>query len=259
MKCTILGCGGSFGVPQIGCNCRVCVSKDLKNVRTRASICIESMVSEKLVLIDASTDLRAQCLSLGISKLDAVIFTHKHADHTAGIDDLKPFAYTYKDKLPVYMTAETYSSVSSTYGYLFESHSKLYRPLLKYNRIEEFDNIAIGDIKIDIFPQIHGDITSLGLICNDKLAYMTDFHALSSEVIEILRAKQLHTIIIDCLKYCPAPSHSFYEKTLYFVEQISPKAAYITHSSHEVDYNELSKILPKNVELAYDGKTIEII
>ncbi len=256
IKCTILGCGGSMGVPQIGCVCSVCKSTNPKNQRLRASILLESETTT--VLVDAAPDLRTFALRYNITKVDALIITHAHSDHFSGIDDIKPIVHLNNStSIPTYMLDETYEQIGLSYRYIFEdTGSDVYRPILTRSRVNEFDTLQIGDIKIQLFPQKHGSrMTSLGMRINN-FAYSTDVNGLSDSSFKKL--EDVDTWIIDCLRYHYAPTHTNYQQTLEWVERVNPKQAILTHMAHEIDYDEILRIAPKNIIPAYDGMVIKI-
>lgn len=257
MKCIVLGCAGSFGTPYLLCECSICTSRDLKNIRTRASIYVQS-TSGSSVVVDTSSDFRQQALNNSIKKIDALIYTHEHADHISGIDDVKPFIFAKSEGLmPVYITEHTFNCINKTYGYLFETKSKYYRPLMREHIIHDYDVINIGsDLKIQTIDQMHGEIQSLGLIFNGKLAYSTDFHKLPQKSLDML--KGIDTWIIDCLRFHWAPTHCFWETTLYYIDQVAPKRAILTHLGHEIDYEKMKSIMPSGVEIAYDSMVIDL-
>jgi len=254
MKCTILGCGGSLGVPQLTCTCSVCTSDDPKNTRMRCSILIESESTS--VLIDTSPDFRQQAMAHNISKLDAVIYTHAHYDHIAGLDDIKPYAYKNPNRtLKAYMTEVTFGSLSRTHFYAFEGHS-VYQPFLEPAIIGEYDQIEIGDIKIQLFKQNHGeDMNSLGIRVGD-FAYSTDMNGLPNKSQDILSG--VNNWIVDFLRIGWAPTHNSYEDVMNWIDQIQPKQAILTHMLHEIGYDEINDITPDNVSPAFDGMVIDI-
>lgn len=254
MKCTILGCGGSLGVPQLTCDCMVCTSDNPKNTRMRCSILIESDTST--VLVDTSPDFRQQAMKFDISKVDAVIFTHAHYDHIAGLDDIKPLAYRKDEKyINAYMTDQTFGSLSRTHFYAFEKYS-IYQPFLKANIISEFDEIQVGDIKIELFNQSHGDTTdSLGIKIGN-FAYSTDMNDMPQKSLDLISG--VDNWIVDLLRYCWAPTHNSYEAALDWIDKVQPKNAIFTHMLHEIDYDEIDRITPDNIAPAYDGMQIEI-
>jgi len=249
MECIILGCGGSLGVPQIGCKCYVCSSENSKNKRTRSSIVVKN--NGKNILIDAGPDLRIQSLKHEISDIDAVLMTHAHADHISGMDDLKPFAFQKSEKmLDIYANKETFDAIKGTYSYLFQTKSRVYKPILRQKVIENNSSIDIFGQKIDVFEQNHGEMASLGFRFGD-LAYSTDFKFISDYGIDVL--KGVDTWIVDCLRFYYAPTHMVFEHVLELIEKVGAKRAILTHMAHDIEYDSAKEMLPKNVEMAYDG------
>lgn len=254
MKCTILGCGASPGTPVIACKCFVCSSCVDKNNRRRASILVET--SNTKILVDVSTDFRSQALTHGICAVDAILFTHGHADHFAGIDDLKPLVYQQKKVIPSYMNKETWQIINSGFGYAFNPEAgSIYSSLMRANIIEDYSHLSIGDVEVKSFLQSHGSGKSLGFRLGD-LAYSTDVNAFPEESFQVLKGVKIW--IVDCLRYTYSPSHSMYEETLDWIARVEPELAILTHMSHEIDYDELKRILPKNIVPAYDGMVINL-
>ena len=252
MKCTILGCGASPGTPVIACNCFVCSSGLDKNTRSRASILVEA--SNTKILVDVATDFRSQALTNNINTIDAILFTHGHADHFAGIDDLKPIVHQQKKVIPSYMNKETWQIVNSGFGYAFNPEAgSIYSSLMTSNIIEDYSQMNIGDIEVKSFLQGHGSGKSLGFRFGD-LAYSTDVNAFPEESFQALQGVKIW--IVDCLRYTHSPSHAMYEETLDWIDLIEPELAILTHMGHEIDYAELKRTLPKNIVPAYDGMVI---
>ena len=247
MTVTILGCGSSCGVPMINCDCFTCQSTNIKNKRTRSSIFFET--KETKILIDTTPDLRQQCLKNNIKKLDAIIYTHDHADHVAGIDDVKQLCEN-KKPIDVYIDDHTFTSLGKRYDYIFNP-SQPFCPMIQRKKLESFQKI--GDVNVTAFEQMHGSVVSQGIRLNN-IAYSTDFHQIPSSSLEKL--KNLDIWIIDCLRYFYTPNHSYLEKSLLLIELLKPKLAVLTHMAHEIEYEEISKILPKNVIAAYDNLKI---
>lgn len=257
MKVTVLGCGSSSGVPIIGCECAVCTSSNLKNKRTRVSILVES--ESTIILVDTSPDLRQQCLRHNIKKINAVIYTHAHADHINGIDDTRSFNYYNNAPLNVYSDAASLKLLQERFAYCFlppkPTAGGWFRPCLNPVTIEPPQVFSIGDIEVRTFWQMHGQSKTIGLRFNN-IAYSTDTNGLPEESLVIL--KGIDTWIVDCLRYNPAPTHAHLQMSLDWIKQVKPKAAYLTHMNHEFEYDALLKELPSNVYPAYDGLTIEI-
>lgn len=252
MKCTILGCGGSNGVPEIGCECLVCKSENPKNCRTRVSILVE--YEDTKILVDTSTDLRRQALDNNIKHVDAILYTHDHSDHVTGIDDTKLLS---KDKkpIPAYMDERTHSFLTQRFSYIFKQFSPLYPPRLTANIIKTNENFNIKNIKVQSFPQIHGGIHSLGFKFG-KLAYSTDLNQLPEESFKLLEGTEVW--ILDCMRYYWMPSHAYLELVLNWVARVKPKLTVLTHMSHAMEYDELSRILPEYIIPAYDGMVITL-
>ena len=248
MQVTILGCGSSHGVPSLNCDCFVCKSENIKNKRKRASIFVETQKTK--ILIDTSPDLRQQCLENDIRGLDAIIYTHDHSDHVAGIDDARRLC---KNRQPIdaYIDDVTFDKLNKRYDYIFKTSDPLYYPLLKRIKLEPFQKI--GDINVVAFDQIHGSIISQGIRL-DNVAYSTDFNEIPEE--SLAKLENLDVWIVDCLRYSYAPTHSYLEKSLLLIERVKPKLAVLVHMGHEIEYEEISKILPKNVIAAYDNMKI---
>lgn len=254
MRVTILGCGSSGGVPLLTGEWGECDPQNPKNNRLRASIAVEK--NGTTLLVDTSPDLRQQCLAASLQKIDAVLYTHDHADHTHGIDDLRPFVYRHKMPIPVYGNSETLAFLKSRFSYVFPSETlrpDIYRSFLVANVIT--GPFQVGDIAITPFLQGHGYTTSLGYRC-DNMAYSTDVVDLGEEAFRALEG--VDTWIVDCIDMVPRPTHSHLAKTLEWIEKVGPRQAYLTHMCHRLDYDKLLKDLPKGVEPAYDGLVIEI-
>lgn len=254
MRVKILGCGASGGVPLITGGWGVCDPNNHKNRRRRASIAVEE--KDTLLLVDTSPDLREQCLSANIQKVSAVLYTHDHADHTHGIDDLRPFFYTQKTPTPLYGNAETINFLKTRFGYAFpivQNPPELYRPFVTAHIIK--GPFAIGDIAVTPFVQDHGYSTSMGYRFG-KVAYSTDVVRLDEEAFKILSG--IDTWIVDCISMEPRTTHSHLAQTLEWIKRVKPRQAYLTHMSALLDYNTLVGLLPKGVEPAYDGLVIEV-
>ena len=257
----ILGCGSSGGVPRVGFGWGKCDPKNKKNRRLRCSLLVERISnSEKTtVLIDTGPDIREQLLTANVIDLDAVIYTHAHADHVHGIDDLRTLAYRKKSKIPLWADKATQERLLQGFSYIFKTPEKS-----KYPAICELNLIGSEDIKIQgaggkiNFQPIsvnHGDIDSLGFKI-DKLAYIPD--VLDIPISSWKKLQNLDILIIDALRRDPHPSHTHLEKTLLWLKNLKPKRAILTNLHNDLDYCELKKELPKNVEPAFDGLLITI-
>lgn len=258
MKITILGCGNSLGVPVIGCECAVCTSDNPKNKRLRVSVFIE--INGMNIVIDTSPDFRQQILLNNIKKIDAVLYTHDHADHTHGLDDLRQFNILQGDVIPIYSNAEIISSLQKRFAYSFlprPMEDQMFRPSLVSHILPDTQNheFMIGDTKIIAFKQQHGKSHTLGYRIGD-FAYSTDVNILSDTAFETLAGVKCW--VVDCLRYTPSYSHSHLENTLEWVKRVKPQQAILTHMAHEFDYDKLSSELPTGVFVGYDGMVIEI-
>jgi len=252
MKLVILGCATSTGVPIIGCHCPVCTSDNPKNKRTRCSLFIET--NGKDILIDSSTDLRFQALRYGITRLDAVLYTHSHADHTHGIDDLRTFNFVNNMVIPCYANRQTITNLKNNFGYIFDGvHSAGGKPKLDLKVVEnEFDFEGIKIIPIEIN---HGSWIILGYRIGN-VAYLTDCSGVPSESLEKLA--DLDLLIISALRYREHPAHFNVDQAVEMARKINPKRAVFTHMGHEIEYDTLINELPDNIVPAYDGMELEL-
>lgn len=254
MKITVLGCGSSLGVPALKYGWGECDPNNPKNKRTRSSIIVED--SETVLLVDTSPDLTEQLLRYGQEKIDAVLFTHAHFDHVNGINELRPLFYSKGKFLDIFATKETLAEITSSFPYLFrDDQEKLYASYMKANEIH-YGKFKIGNISGICFEQNHGYSKSLGFRIKN-FAYSTDVMELNDDMIHILQ--NLDVWIVDCLcKSDKRPTHANLDTVLDWIEKLKPKKTYLTHMDTSMDYDTLMKILPKNVEPAYDQLTIEI-
>ncbi|RMF08217.1 MAG: MBL fold metallo-hydrolase [Alphaproteobacteria bacterium] len=250
MKVTILGCGTSGGVPRIGPVWGRCNPDNPKNHRRRVSILVEHEGTS--ILVDTSPDLRAQCLDAGINRLDGVLYTHDHADHTHGIDDLRAIAHAMGKRVDIYANATTLAVLRRRFDYVFQSVAG-YPPIAEAHEIT--GPFRVGAIEIRPFSQIHGPITSLGFRF-DEVAYSTDLNGLSDDAFKVLEGVKVW--IVDALRYDPHPTHAHLDQTLAWIERVKPERAILTHMTWDMDYDELKAQLPPHIEPAFDGLVIEI-
>jgi phosphoribosyl 1,2-cyclic phosphate phosphodiesterase len=268
---TILGCGGSDGVPQIRCECHVCKSDEAVNKRTRASILITifNESSTYNIIIDTGPDLRQQILREKIKHIDAVIYTHCHFDHIGGLGDLKHL--TNGSPIPMFADPETVSMIKKSFLYAFNDANPLYPPLLKpyifngsFSIVDENLNIlmqnshsAIIGKNFTIYPfrQIHGKYFSYGFRIGD-FAYSTDVSCLPEEAYSVLHGVKIW--IIDCVRYYKSPTHFCIENTIRAINRVGPEKAILTHMCHDIEYYELLRMLPHNIVPAYDGMQISL-
>ena len=254
IEVTILGCGSSGGVPLIGNIWGPCDPNDIRNTRRRVSILIK--IKNKTFLIDTSPDLRMQMLDAKVNNIDAVLYTHSHADHVHGIDDLRAFCWKRKDNkpIPIYGDEYTMNQLKNRFNYAFQTNLGPAIPSLKANEIEVGNNI-IQDINIQVIKQIHGKGFSLGYKF-DNVAYSTDVNQFPDESLKQL--ENLDLWIVDCVRYEPHYSHSHFSQTMDWINQLKPKKAVLTHMGHWLDYKELMAKCPDNVEPGIDGMVINI-
>ena len=261
LRVTILGCGSSGGVPRIGSMWGQCDPANPKNRRRRCSILVErrTKAGATTVLVDTSPDLREQLLSVRSAHLDGVLFTHDHADHTHGIDDLRMVAYAMKARIPCYFDAETRASIEHRFDYCFATKAgSSYPPILVGHEIQPFVPVTVGGAggNLEALPirQVHGDIPSLGFRFG-KVAYSPDISALSDEAAQQLEGLDLW--IVDALRYTRHPSHFSLKEALAWIERLKVKRAILTHMTADLDYETLKRELPAHIEPAFDGMVIE--
>lgn len=258
---TILGCGSSGGVPRVAQGWGACDPANPRNRRRRCSVLVERGASgaRTSVLVDLSPDLRDQLLGAGVDRLDGVLMTHSHADHTHGIDDLRPLVIAMRRRIDVHMDEATSRVVRRAFGYIFEAPpGSLYPALLNEERLTKGRLARIegpgGPIEALPFQLDHGDISSLGFRFG-ALAYTPDLKAIPDESVPHLEG--LDMWIIGGLRYKPHPTHFSVDEALTWIERMRPRQAVITNLHTDLDYEELKARLPANVTPAYDGLRIE--
>ena len=249
MKIRLLGCGTSSGVPRIGNDWGTCDPAEPKNRRRRVSILVEQ--DDTRVLVDTSPDLREQLLDAAVSKIDAVIWTHDHADHCHGIDDLRQIFHFTRQPVPGYARPETLAVLQRRFDYVFEGSSG-YPPTVEAHALP--DALVIGALGIRIVDQPHGSVTSAGICfeCGGKrAAYSTDFNAITTDMISLF--EDLDLWIVDALRERPHPTHPHLAQTLEWIEQLRVRHAILTHMDQSMDYQQLRATLPPHVEPGFDG------
>ena len=248
---TVLGSGTSMGVPTIGCTCAVCSSSDPHDQRTRPSIMLE--YNGRVVLIDTTPDFRWQAIRAGIRKLDAVLYTHGHADHILGLDDLRPLSFRHPGRLPLYASDHAARSLRETFGYIFdEQNTYPSKAQVELNRINgAFELFGAGFRPIEV---MHGSDPIHGFRFGSA-AYLTDFSDIPAASKQHLRG--LDILFLDALRHVPHPTHSTVENSLKLVEELAPKRAFFTHISHDLSHAETNASLPAHVRLAHDGLKLE--
>ncbi len=252
MKILFLGSGTSTGVPVIGCKCTVCSSDDPKNKRTRSSILITT--DDKYILVDTTTDLRFQALANSIERVDAVLFTHAHADHIHGIDDLRSFNHIQGRPIPCYGNYDTMENIRHKFSYIFNGSARSdWIPRLEINIISgEFFLYGLRIMPLKIF---HGEAAIFGYRIND-VAYLTDCSGIPDDTKRALQGTKL--LILDATRYQPHPKHYGLTQAIEVIEELMPERAILTHLSHTFEHNKVNSELPSGIELAYDGMEIEV-
>ncbi|OAN44014.1 hydrolase [Paramagnetospirillum marisnigri] len=255
MKITILGCGGASGVPGISMGWGACDPNEPRNRRTRSSILVED--ADTRVLVDSTPDLRQQLLEADIRIVDGLVYTHDHADHLHGLDDLREINRVTRQWLPVWGTPQVLDTARQRFGYAFEPMEKMgefiYRPLLEPHDIH--GPFRIGSIPVVPFDQDHGYSRTIGLRFG-KVAYSTDVVEIPEESFHLLEGVELW--IIGCLVDYPHATHAHVDKALQWIERVKPRRAVLTHMGTRLDYQTLRKTLPPWVEPAYDGMILEV-
>lgn len=252
MTFTILGCGTSTGVPMVGCSCRVCSSDDPHDNRTRSSLLIRH--NNHNILVDTSTDLRQQALREQLTSLDAVFFTHSHADHVNGIDDLRSFHFLHQRVIPCFASETTLDTLLTGFSYIFrEENGSGYSPLLQPHQIS--GPIDLFGLTIIPVPLEHGRIPALGYRIG-QFAYLTDCNTIPADSLPLLTG--LDTLVIDGLRWKSHPFHFNIDTAIAAARQLKPRRTILTHLSHDVLYADQCK-LPQGFEFAYDGMTLETV
>jgi phosphoribosyl 1,2-cyclic phosphate phosphodiesterase len=252
MRLTFLGTGTSTGVPTLACRCAVCRSSDPHDQRTRPSLLLE--YGGRVVVIDTSPDFRQQALRQNLRRLDAVVFTHDHADHIMGLDDVRVFYFRQQVPIPIYADERTMTSIRRVYKYIFDQDYP-YGGLAKLDPhlIEgPFELWGANLIPLQVF---HGELPVLGFRFG-RAAYVTDFSSIPDSTVALLEG--LDVLILDALRHKPHPSHSTVEQSLAWVNRLKPERAFFTHIAHELGHESTNATLPPQVRLAYDGLSLEV-
>lgn len=254
MEVILLGVGSSAGTPVIGCGCNTCISPDPRNKRTRCSIAVQ-MDSGAVLLVDTGPDLRLQALREKMTRVDGVLYTHFHADHLNGIDDLRSFCHLQRKPIPVYGNEATIHGIVQRFGYAFPTHEHQHwdKPVLSANTVSQTFDVA-GTEVVPV-PVMHGKYEILGYRIQN-MAYLTDVSDISDTSMEKLRSLDL--LLLDCLRYRFHPTHFSLEQAITWAERIGAKETRLIHMTHELEYNELSARLPQGMSVAYDGQRIRV-
>jgi phosphoribosyl 1,2-cyclic phosphate phosphodiesterase len=251
LELTVLGSGTSMGVPTLGCHCAVCESKDMHDKRTRPSVLLT--YGGRNVVIDTTPDFRTQAMTAHLDHLDAILFTHSHADHIFGLDDIRPYNLKQKSAIPIYASAATLSVLQRTFAYIFDdtpTESSL--PGVELHAIE--GPFQLFGTQIVPIPAMHGPGNVLGFRIGSA-AYLTDFSTIPESSKAFLQS--LDHFVLDALRYVSHPMHSTVAQSLALVSELKPQHAWFTHICHDLGHADANAKLPENVRLAYDGLRLE--
>lgn len=253
IKITVLGSGTSTGVPTIGCHCDVCTSHDPRDKRLRPSILVS--YSGRHVLIDTTPDFRTQALRTGFERLDAILFTHEHADHIMGLDDVRPFNFRQGGRIPIFAAERTMGAIHRAFRYVFDGEEKK-------TAVPQLESHTLNGAPVDLFglqftpiPVLHGKATIQGFRFG-KAAYLTDHSEIPEASLEQLRG--LDVLFLDALRYKPHPTHSTVDRSVAIGEAVGAKRVFFTHICHDLAHARTEERLPAHIRLAYDGLQIEV-
>jgi phosphoribosyl 1,2-cyclic phosphate phosphodiesterase len=250
---TVLGSGTSTGVPTIGCRCEVCTSVDPRDNRLRPSILVRH--AGRGILIDTTPDFRTQALRAPVERVDAILYTHAHADHILGLDDVRPFNYRQRSEIPIYATQETLDAIRRVFRYAFEPEpAQTSIPRLKLHPIEN-EPFDLFGLTITPLRVMHGDARILGFRFGSA-AYITDQSDIPEATKEKLRG--LDVLFLDALRHKPHPTHSTVAQSLKWVAELKPRRTFFTHICHDLGHAATEATLPPGVHLAYDGLEIVV-
>jgi len=254
MKITFLGTGTSQGVPLIACDCTICASNNIRNKRLRSSILVQ--VDDQNIVIDSGPDFRQQMLRTGIKHLDALVFTHAHKDHIAGMDDIRGFNFAMKKPIDVYCTSKVVDHMKREFHYIFEEIKYPGIPEVDIHLIQNDQNFFVGKTEIQPIEVKHLNMKVLGFRF-DKFVYITDANFISDKEKE--KIKGCEVLVLNALRIETHLSHFSLQEAIALVNEIKPKRAFFTHISHQLGlHDEIEKDLPPNIRLAYDGLEIEV-
>ncbi len=253
MQLTMLGVGSSAGTPVVGCGCATCNSDNPRNVRSRCSSLI-TLDSGESILIDTGPDLRNQSLRENIKRVDAVLYTHTHADHLHGIDDLRAFCQIQRKQIPLYAKEDAIEHIKHKFGYVLREPSDFWDlPVLRTETIHV--PFEIFGIKVTPIPVLHGRSHIFGYRIGN-FAYMTDVSEIPESSFSLLEG--LDVVLLDCLRETAHPTHINIEQSLAYIGRIKAKQSYMIHMTHELEYASLSSKLPKGVFVGFDGLKLHI-
>jgi phosphoribosyl 1,2-cyclic phosphate phosphodiesterase len=252
VQITVLGSGTSTGVPTIGCHCDVCTSADPRDQRLRPSILIS--YGGRNVLIDTTPDFRTQALRARLERLDAVLFTHAHADHIMGLDDVRPFNFRQRGHIPIYASARTMEAIHRAFRYIFDDEEKISSVPRLESRTLNGGSFDLFGMEFTPIPLLHGKAAVYGFRFGDA-AYLTDHSEIPAASLERLRG--LDVLFLDALRYRPHPTHSTVEQSVATAAQAGAKRVFFTHICHDLAHARTEAQLPAHIRLAYDGLQID--
>ena len=262
---TFLGTGTSMGVPTLGCDCAVCTSADARDRRLRPSVLVQwneeagpvRAVPERVVVIDTGPDFREQALRSGVKRVDAVFYTHSHADHILGLDDLRPLsfkAFRESGPIPLYAMAETAATLERMFDYTLSPHATY--PTRAKLRLEPLtETTRVGGVDFLRIPVMHGELEIVGYRFG-RVAYLTDVSEIPEESFALLEG--LEHLVLSALRHKPHPSHATVQQALGWASRIGARQTWLTHIAHELGHDETNRTLPTGVALAYDGLTVPV-
>jgi phosphoribosyl 1,2-cyclic phosphate phosphodiesterase len=253
VKITVLGSGTSVGVPTIGCHCAVCTSTDPRDNRLRPSVLLS--YDGHNVLIDTTPDFRTQALRARIERLNAVLFTHAHADHIMGFDDIRPFNFRQSGDIPVYAAPKTMDDLRRTFPYVFDGMERNTNVPHIEARVLDGSPFDLFGLEFVPIPILHGPQPIYGFRFG-KAAYLTDHSEIPDSSMELLRG--LDVIFLDALRYKPHPTHSTVDRSIKTVEKLGARRAFFTHICHDLAHERAESMLPPHIRLAYDGLEVTV-
>ena len=253
MKITFLGTGTSQGVPVIGCECEVCTSVHMEDKRLRTSVLIES--DNTTVVIDTGPDFRQQMLRENVQKLDAILFTHEHKDHIAGMDDVRAFNFKFKKDMPIYASDRVQEALKREFHYVFSANQYPGVPKVQLHSIDAESNFSIGDISFNSIELMHHKMKVLGFRIND-LVYITDVNNIEYKQFQKIIGCKI--LIVSALRKEKHISHFSLDEAVELSQKVGPETVYLTHISHLMgDHHSVNRELPQHIHLAYDGLSID--
>jgi len=258
MKLTFLGTGTSFGVPQLGCRCEVCRSTDPRDKRTRCAVVVETDAGTR-ILVDTPPELRLQLIAAGIDRVDAVLYTHDHADHTHGIDDLRAISVRRHGPIPMYGSRETLESLARKFAYIFDDSIRAApgtsKPEARTHILEPHVAVSIGDVDVIPLEVPHGPATVLGYRIG-PLSYVTDAKVLPPRTTDAL--KGVSVLVLNALFHTEHPTHMSIPEAIRAAQAIAAERTYLTHLTHDNFHADLEAELPRGISPAFDGLTVRV-